>query len=825
LDQKRTSPNVVDVVMAEDIGKFPDLTTSDALQRIPGVQVARGAGETNTVVVRGLPNVRTTVNGRSMFSTTSRGFAFQDLPAEALAGVEVYKSRSADQVAGGIAGLVNLRLRKPFDFEGFKGAVSGRITDDQYAESTDKVVSGLLSDRWETGAGEFGALVNVSLIKDYFQQSNTFSAETLPNTLPDGTVVGAPLSVGLVSDKGLRDRTQANVALQWRPNETMEVYLDSLYSGLDHEAHTIFGIGFIHNNRLSNITMSDNEELCTDVGAAEPVCYVASGTVEDTLFLSGTHAKTSNVDLSQTALGFTWDFSDQTKLNTEVVYTDTERQYENFIQDWLYFGADVSFVSNQDNHANFDVVDGDPLDTSNFVSGGLFQPWDDSAGSEFAWTADADHNFNEGFLTKLEAGLRFANREAEFVAGDLANFGGPGHGLSGSAFGESYLAPVDLGGATYLDLPGFVAADYKQMLASKEEIREIYGLSTERPEADPLRSFDAEEKTLSAYAQATYGSEILGHPIDGAFGVRVTEVNREMRSFGLAGDQQREFVDDSSSTDVLPNVSLNVHFSDQTILRSAISKTLSRPAFADLNPNLFYTPPAPGTPVGYGSGGNPNLDPIESLSYDLSLEYYPETGGITSVALFYRDIEGYISILSEQEMIDGQAYSISRPHSSGEGYLQGAELAYTKFFDQLSEPFDGLGVQVNYTYIDGETSIPDGEGDQLETELSQVSEHSGNAVVMYEKDDLFARLAYNYRGSYIESFSTPGIQSPGTSVVRAAGRVDASVGYNITEDFTVTLDGTNLNNEKFYNYWGHPDRSRDRRDPGRTISLGASYKF
>ncbi len=268
-----------------------------------------------------------------------------------------------------------------------------------------------------------------------------------------------------------------------------------------------------------------------------------------------------------------------------------------------------------------------------------------------------------------------------------------------------------------------------------------------------------------------------------------------------------------------------MYFNDQTILRSSVSKTISLPAFSDLNPNLFTFPPAPGTPVGSGSGGNPELDPIESLSYDLSLEYYMEDGGIASIALFYRDVKGYISTFSQEEVIDGQPYNISRPFSSGDGTLEGAEIAYTKFFTDLPEPFDGLGVQLNYTFIDGEVNLPDGQGGEFTTELAQVAEHNGNAVLIYETGDLFARLAYNYRGDYIESFTTPGIQEPKTSNVRSAGRIDASIGYNITDNFTVTVDGTNLNDEKFYNYWGNPGRSRDRRDPGRTISVGASYQF
>ena len=824
LDDKKYAENVVDVILAEDIGKFPDLTTSDALQRIPGVQVARGAGEANGVVVRGLPDVKTTINGRSIFSTTSRGFAFQDLPAEALSSVSVYKSRSAEQLEGGIAGLVNIELRKPLQFDGFKLATSARITDDQYADGKDKVISGLLSNRWTLSTGEFGALFNISKIEDNFQQSNTFSAETLAtDRTPDGTTVGIPLSVGIVSDKGIRERMQANFALQFMPNETTEFYLDGLHSSLDHQQHTIFGIGFLHGNDIVNITMSDNDRLCNNLGASAPVCYVASGTAKGSQFLAGTHAVTSDVGITQVAAGLKWNNANDIALKSEFVVTDTERQYANFIQDWHYYGVDVNFVSNDNNHTNFNIEQGGTLDPDNFVSGGLFQPWDDSEGKEFAWSTDAEYLLDMGAFNRLDVGFRYADRKAHFRAADLAAFSGGGR--PASDFGDNYLVPVDMGGATYLDLPGYVAADYEYMLANKNKIRAVYGLMQSAPEADPIRAFDAQEKSAAIYAQTKYETELNGMLIKGAIGTRVVQIEREMSSFGLVDGQQRQFVDESKETDILPNASANMHFSEQTILRSSVSKTISRPAFGDLNPNLFYTPPAPGTPFGYGNGGNPDLDPIESLSYDISLEYYPSDGGIASLALFYRDIKGYISTFSREEQIEGQTYYISRPFSSGEGYLEGAEVAFTKFFKTLPEPFDGLGVQLNYTYIDGEVSLPDGEGSTFQTPLSQVSKHNGNAVLMYEADKVFARLAYNYRGNYIETFAAPGIQTPKTSVVRESGRIDASLGYNISKNLTISIDGTNLNNETFQNYWGLPERSRDRRDPGRTISIGIAYQM
>lgn len=57
---KRNSDQIVDAIVAEDIGKLPDVTVSDTAARIPGVQVERSGGEANRVLIRGLPDVITT---------------------------------------------------------------------------------------------------------------------------------------------------------------------------------------------------------------------------------------------------------------------------------------------------------------------------------------------------------------------------------------------------------------------------------------------------------------------------------------------------------------------------------------------------------------------------------------------------------------------------------------------------------------------------------------------------------------------------------------------------------------------------------------------
>src|ERR1044072_3324297 len=169
---KKESDTVVDSITASDIGAFPDKSVAEALQRMTGVTVTRFAASGDTthfsaepsgVVIRGLPQVRSEFNGRDSFNAnSSRGLSFSDVSPELMSGVDTYKNATADMIEGGIAGTVNLRTRVPFDSEGFTAAFSAELGYGTLSEEAKPAASMLLSNRWDTGAGEFGVMVNAA---------------------------------------------------------------------------------------------------------------------------------------------------------------------------------------------------------------------------------------------------------------------------------------------------------------------------------------------------------------------------------------------------------------------------------------------------------------------------------------------------------------------------------------------------------------------------------------------------------------------------------------------------------------------------------------
>lgn len=169
---KRDAASVVDGISAEDIGKLPDVTISDSLQRIPGVQIRRSAGEGSSVNIRGLPQVVTQLNGEQYLganSVVSTQPNFGDIPSQLFKGADIHKSSTANLGNTGITGTVNLKTYRPFDFdEGLTFAGGAEIQTGEETSETDPVISGLFNWKNEDIGFMFaGTYANVNLSNSY----------------------------------------------------------------------------------------------------------------------------------------------------------------------------------------------------------------------------------------------------------------------------------------------------------------------------------------------------------------------------------------------------------------------------------------------------------------------------------------------------------------------------------------------------------------------------------------------------------------------------------------------------------------------------------
>jgi TonB-dependent receptor len=168
---------------------------------------------------------------------------------------------------------------------------------------------------------------------------------------------------------------------------------------------------------------------------------------------------------------------------------------------------------------------------------------------------------------------------------------------------------------------------------------------------------------------------------------------------------------------------------------------------------------------------------------------------------------------------------VTRPRNTGTGTLKGIEAAYQQFFDFLPGFLSGFGAQANFTLSDGKVqSPPDSTGATHSQEVTPISKYSYNLVAMYEKYGITARLAYNWRSKYIDSFSdaVPG----GKIVVKPVSFLDFSASYDVTKQVTLTVDATNILGERYHDSFGGITYTpRDTRQYDRTVGVGVRFKL
>ncbi|NVK24575.1 MAG: TonB-dependent receptor [Gammaproteobacteria bacterium] len=153
INEKKFADGVVDGISAEDIGKLPDVTIADSLQRITGVQIQRSAGEGSTVNIRGLPQVRTLLNGEQMLTAGNIGSAqpnLSDIPSQLVKGVSVYKSTDLTNKRSGLTGTIDLKTWRPFDLdEGFTSQGALELGNGAETQENDLSANGLIN--WNNG--------------------------------------------------------------------------------------------------------------------------------------------------------------------------------------------------------------------------------------------------------------------------------------------------------------------------------------------------------------------------------------------------------------------------------------------------------------------------------------------------------------------------------------------------------------------------------------------------------------------------------------------------------------------------------------------------
>jgi iron complex outermembrane receptor protein len=814
---KRESNQIVDTVVAQDIGKLPDVNVAETAVRIPGVQVDRARGETaGQVLVRGLPDVTTTYNGREIFTAETRSVALGDFPSGAISALSVYKSTTADLIEGGIAGLIDVSSHRPFNFEGFALTAASWGTYSTQSGSFDPNGNILLTSRWQTGVGEVGALVNFSYNQRKYLDSarwNTGFIAANGRTMDTGEQFRFPDVVGMFYGEGERERPSVNGSAQWRPMPGLELYVDGLWQGYRDGVSDrllemrLWGGGSQYTNLQLRPGSEDQAQSLTVANAARPF-----------MFQGATFRST---DTYQVAAGGSYERG-PVRITADVARTDSKF-------DMSLYSFDQELVTSPTFNVNFDVPRGaggmeftlqdfDLNNPANFNYLGFFDRAYAAAGDDWQARTDLDVETGLSFIPKLEAGFRYTTRDAYQENGqrycandDGGNDGAPCLLAAGRPLTEM---PVELHvfrggfrGSDEQQARTWVTPTYDSLRENVEQLRAIQGFNPGAPEVK--RVFEADEQTVAGYGQAHYDFKLGGVRVDGALGLRAVRTSTSVTTTAGTTTQTGS----GSFTDVLPTASARIRLIPGLQLRLSGSQTRTRPSFEQLRPIVLNSPPPclfdpnpePSCQI-TGGGGNPDLEPVKSTNYDASLEYYFFQTSMASLAVFRRDINGFITNLDvtmDDPEFGEDRVRVNIPVNGGEGSIQGFEATVGSFFEFLPGWLSGFGAVGNLTYLDDEQAFPKG----FELELGEVgripnvSRWSYNLVAMYERNNLYARLAYNYRSRWITSY----VQNPDGDgftgeFVDGVSRLDFSAGYTAWDKVTFTFNANNILGSPYRNF-------------------------
>ncbi|WP_166771225.1 TonB-dependent receptor [Xanthomonas arboricola] len=855
---KRDASQIVDSVSAEDIGALPDRSVTETLQRVSGVTIDHFAArsdpdhfsaEGSGVMIRGLTQVRGELNGRDIFSAASgRGLSFEDVPAELMAGVDVYKNPSAEIIEGGLGGTVNLRTRMPFDNP---GRIVGGNIDYNYGDMSKKYkpsASFLFSDRWNTGIGEMGFMIDVAH-SELATRSDGIQVEPYVRRTDEAVLAGSGRSEvfvpGGVNWRQLdfeRKRDGIAAAFQWKPSDATEIYAQFLRSRYEmnwQERAAFF------NDSNNSITPAPGTTFDYDDRGAFLRGSPVSSSWRGVLTGDGVRFNTDNryseqrTTTTDMSVGFSHFFNDNLQIKGDMQLVESENEQ----LDFTVFSATYLPGLSYDVSGKYPSVQiANPAftqDPSNYFWAAAMDHLGKNRGRQLSTRVDLEYTFDDSsWLRFARFGMRATDRNQinknsgynwGVISDNWAAIPGTSNGLANMSefmtdqsslftFSDFFRGGVNV--PTTLVVPNSsLVNNYRSASQMIQQIVALRGYGWAPDTYQPQDTNRQHERTQAAYAALYFGNdEAWGVPVDGNIGIRVVQTKTQAEGFGqfqnLAGlnvspelqarytGQYFENNSQGSYTNVLPSLNLRLRFTDSLQWRFAASKAMARPDYTQLQPYVLLnveTNDAGQATDFVGTAGNPNLKPMVANQFDTALEWYFDTSDMLYATLFYKKVKDYFSTQTRSEIYDNRPWLVTRPYNMDEGTIRGAELGYTQFFDQLPGWLSGFGVNANFTFVDsqgGANTATDPYTNTtvtgVELPLEGLSRRSYNLAGIYEKGPLSLRLAYNWRSRYLLTTSDASTRLP--TWADDYGQLDGSFFYRFNEHLQLGVQANNLTN-------------------------------
>jgi TonB-dependent receptor len=945
MNRKRDAVGIVDAITAEDIGKFPDTNLAESLQRITGVSIDRQDGEGSQVTIRGFgPQFNMiTLNGRTMPGSSlpaaggpsnTRAYSFENLSSDAVQSLEVYKTGRANIASGGIGATVNINTAKPLDNPGFRASVGGSLVNDTTVIEGDDFtpeVTGILS--WTDKSEKFGFSLNASVSERDSGVAAALVNEWRSGSWTDSTAIGGdfvptnPLQVNNEPAAGdnyalpsnliyymgdrERDRTNAQLTFQFKPQNNITATLDYTYSSLErNEERSELSIWYA--NYKDSITF-DNGVSRTPVLYNEERYDLAPRDIAVAQI-------NANSETENKSIGFNldWDVSDRLKLALDFhdssAETTPRKGYGNFLKVGLGSNVIAAQGAQYNNGLPILQIEFDDCDTR--IGLNCNNTFDqDDVGTAIQQRFYSE-NLSEVTQFKLDGAYDFDSFGIDFgiesrsmsnhsiqsnINDTMGNWGveNPGELPAG------FLTPVDFANVfdDYSTAGAWTQGFRGNAAAIGQWAADQYGFAFNR---NPNESTNRliEEDVTSIYAQLDYSGEFGNKPYNLIVGFRYEDT--ESKSTAdlafpahllwesdddfrvVAGSGEKQFVSVSNDYDhFLPNLDFNIELQDDLIARFSYSKTIARPGYQSLSPAATVTGgPAVPTAVnpsltGRATSGNPNLVPLESSNFDISLEWYFDDASYASIGYFKKDVDNFVGTgpivqnfyglrdasagpRAQQAVADLNALGIpinastlfsmvaanqlgvaydsmtlnefeaavdivpnaddplmqflsQAPVNNKDATIDGWELAVQHFFGE-----SGFGLQANYTIVDGDIGF-DLAADPSVTQFALVGlSDTANLVAMYEKDQWHGRISYNWRDKFLNNAS---MFASEPEFVEEYSQIDLSVGYQYTDNLSFNFEAINITEENRRTHGRTQAQLWRLEQFGARYSIGARYTF
>ncbi len=859
LEAKRESTSIVEVISAEDVGKLPDLSIADALARLPGVTAQRVRGRSQQISIRGLgPDFSLALlNGREVVSAgNNRGIEFDQFPSELIAQGVVYKTADATLAATGIAGAVDLRTIRPLDFNETKLNVSARYVVNDSGE--------LNPDFSNQGYRFFGSYIGqnadgtVGWSLGVTHQSNPtqfLSRELKTNQNQVSTDANGLIYPSDNPRQGVvsRDfeRTSIAGALQFEPSDNFTLALDAFYT--DTQDSGIF--------RGTETPIASWSGASFD-GATGNGPFADTATYSAVVPILRTDTEGNEAQIFAAGANLEWGVTDNLTLELDYGYSTLDRDdidYESYAgtgfarggaQDTLTF----TFPRNGRYSVDTQLDYTDPGTVLLTDPGGWGQVGfikEPEINDELhQLRAEADYAFDGGFFSSITVGWIYTDREKDFDSNEA--FLRETAAFTNGALAvptDSILGSTDTGGLNF----DIIAYDPSSFLTDGTYLVEKATFDTEWVVSEEVHNF---------YAQANIDTMLGSVPLRGNLGIKYVDTTQS--STGTIGGGLVNTVTESYD-DWLPSVNLSFEVADDTFIKLAFARTITRARLDQLaaNQNITVNPlsctdtdgdQVPDTVIGFNppqlvcfnlSGGNPALQPYSSTSYDISFEKYFSRGTALVVAVFHKDLSDWVIDFNDtidlEQQINNAGFgsiltgapelatgSFSGPVNFGDGSITGIEGTLRVDFVDLSEGLDGFGGSFSFTYADAE--VEDTTENLLD--IPGYSETVWSGDLFYEKNGFQAKLSARHRSGFLSEVQNFDGSLSGADA-RSETILDGQIGYTF-EEASGFLEGVgvqfevfNITNEPFVtqNDLFDPAGNQIGTFPSRHELYGRTYNF